>query len=417
MQLNLSLPDRRSTTLRKIFSSSVVSVVVVALNFLQGILLARILGVEGRGDFSAAQTFSAIASGYLLLGVPQQITLQALIGPKISHSARKGEAVFAGLMSGLIAAAAGMLLLWLFLPQSRQHLFLEASLFVLILPLNHGILAIQALHQGRNDFTQLNLSRLMLALIFPVLLMTLLYFSSLSVLLLTICYAASMVMVFVFCLDGTPGKTGRPWPSIQSAAAVLRRGRRFALANAASSVLLRLDLLVVTAIATAGFQGIYAVGSAIAQLMVVIPNTISLFAFNAGAQSKAGPASLIRKLLVLLLIQLLAGIALYFISLLLIPLVYGAAFAGARVVLPGLITAYGLIGLCSVIESYLQGSDYPLLQMLPKIIAAAGFVAWVYLFWSQQNMQDIAPGYAFFCGVNFLLLMGAWCYQRQIKHD
>lgn len=410
---DFSFPAMRSTMPRKLFSSPFIAVIVVGLNFLQAVLLARILGVAGWGDFSAAQVFSAMASGWLLLGVPQQITLQA--GSGINPAAHKGEAVYAGLISGLIAAAGAMLLLLCFIPESRHYLFAEASIFILILPLNHSILAIEALHLGRKNFIQLNLSRLMLALIFPVLLMTLFYFSSLSVLLLTLCYAVSVVMVFVFCLDGAAGKTGRPWLSIRSALTVIRRARRFALANAAAGVLLRLDLLVVTMLATAGFQGVYMASTAIAQLMLVIPGVISFFALKAGARGQTDTAHLIKNGLGLLLIQCLAGIALYFISLLLIPLVFGAEFAGASEVLPALITAYGLTGLCLVIEGHLQGSA--LLQMLPKITAAAGFIAWVALIWPQQNMQDIAPGYAFFCGIHFLLLMGAWFYLKPQDPD
>ena len=407
---DFSFTTIRSTMPRKIFSSPFIAVIVVGLNFLQAVLLARILGVAGWGDFSAAQIFSAIASGWLLLGVPQQIALQA--GSGINPAEHKGEAVYAGLIAGLIAAAGAMLLLIFFIPQSRHYLFPEACIFILTLPLNHSILAIEALHLGRKNFIQLNLSRLMQALIFPVLLMTLFYFSSLSVLLLTLCYAVSVVMVFVFCLDGAPGKTGRPWPSIRSASMVIRRARRFALANAAAGVLLRLDLLVVTIIATAGFQGIYMASTAIAQFMLVIPGAISFFAYKAGAQSQPGTALLIKNGLGLLLIQLLAGVALYFISLLLIPHIFGAAFVDASVVLPGLIAAYGLSGLCLVIEGHLQGAASPLLQMLLKMTAAAGFVAWASLIWSQQNRQDIALGYAFFCGIHFLLLIGAWWYLK-----
>ena len=130
---------------------------------LQGILLARLLGPEGRGEFASVILWPNIFAGFGIVGVNMAVARIAGQGWDINGLVKTG--VRAALITGMISMlACGMLLPYL-LPQEKHNLLPAAYLFLLFIPLNHLALNLQGVDHGRGNFRWLNITR---ALLYPV---------------------------------------------------------------------------------------------------------------------------------------------------------------------------------------------------------------------------------------------------------
>lgn len=130
---------------------------------LQGILLARILGPDGRGEYAAIILWPTIFAGLGLFGVDMSIARQ--VGKSDDPKLFVMVALFSALVTaGATAILCGFSLSYL-VPENLHNLLPLAYFFILFIPINHIMMNLQGIDLGAGHFTLLNISR---ASLYPI---------------------------------------------------------------------------------------------------------------------------------------------------------------------------------------------------------------------------------------------------------
>jgi O-antigen/teichoic acid export membrane protein len=138
---------------------------------------------------------------------------------------------------------------------------------------------------------------------------------------------------------------------------LVKEGLPFAAAQIAAELVSRLDVFLILLLATFAVQGYYAAAVPAAGLLMIGPQAIALFAFNAGTRHLAAPSlgRLAVKVGALVGFQTLMAASLAVVIAPLMVLVYGQAFREAVPFALALLPASALNGCTVVAEGYFQG--------------------------------------------------------------
>ena len=315
------------------------SFLLVGITAAQAILLARSLGPAARGEYAAAISYTRILTFIGLLGANFAIVRRAALaeGNLVGISR---AAVRLGALTGLGTMVVVSLLSLFALPPGKQHLAWLAVLCASTLPWEHIRLNLMAVDQGSGRFRRFNAGRLVAAAALPLLLAGALVFGRLSVREATLLLIPATLIGLAFRLAWSDDR--RPWLAGKPATRVLaREGLPYATSVVASDLFNRFDTLLILWMANLTQQGYYAAAVPAVQLLVVAPEALALFAFNAGVKSKRthDARRMVWIAAALLAFQVVAAVIYSLILGRLITLVYGAAFQGATrfamILLPG----------------------------------------------------------------------------------
>jgi O-antigen/teichoic acid export membrane protein len=160
---------------------------------------------------------------------------------------------------------------------------------------------------------------------------------------------------------------------------MVRYGIKSHIATLAAMLIFRADLLVVNLFHGVGEAGVYAVASQVAMMLLLLPGVIAtlLFPHVASKQDERGELTCLvtrHTTLVMLVVCLAAVPASY-----LLPLLYGAGFGGAPVLLFILLPGVYLVGLESVLVQHFNAVGLP--RMIP-------------LFWTATLIINVALTFA-----------------------
>lgn len=162
------LPSRRFVDARNVFAlsktlSSIKQVLsgeigILATNVCTGVIMARLLGPEGRGEFTAIAMWPALAAGVLTLGITRSLTY---------HVARQSKGpssvVLVGLSAsfcfGLLAAALGSLAVPVWLREYPEHVVTFAQWAMLAAPPTLMMWSVCSILQGQGEFASYNRAR------------------------------------------------------------------------------------------------------------------------------------------------------------------------------------------------------------------------------------------------------------------
>jgi len=142
-----------------------------AIFFVQGIVLARCLGPQGRGEFGTILFFPRDLLLYVgMMGAAEVIT--AMAGRHLQEVRQlRVAAARLGLLTGGLTIVVAVLLAAIFLiPAGKSSLLGLVALTSLFLPLEHVQIVVSGVDRGRGDFFRYNLNRLFFGACFPLLL-------------------------------------------------------------------------------------------------------------------------------------------------------------------------------------------------------------------------------------------------------
>lgn len=369
-----------------------VSFLVFALQALQGVLLARVLGPEGRGQYNTAVFYTHLLLFAGMLGIPFSIQRRAakLAGGEGGLST---AASWAGLITGLVSAAVVAILAYAALPDEKQWLAPWCMLAALSLPLQHVRLALQSVDRGSENFLRYNLSEVVHWAGLPLLLAPLLWWGGASVetvVALTVISALAALLVRA----GLGYREGFAWGARPRPQTLLREGMPYALAKVVSDLLNRLDSLLVLWLASFTIQGYYAAAVPAANMLAVAPAAFAMFAFNLGARgpSRSGVGRIAAASVLSVLVQLAAAAALALALPALIVLVFGPEFAGAVAFAVALLPAKAFAGLGLIAEGYLRGRGKPHIEFRCRLAGGAIMLLTVAATWPWLREFSIPLG-------------------------
>ena len=334
---------------------------------IQGVLLARMLGVEQRGVFATAILFPQALLYLGLLGSPELYAGYATEG--MDNSSLRRSAARYGLFSGVLSMLICIVLDILTIPEDTREVLPLAILCAATLPLQQIRLSVQAVDHGQRNFRRYNQVRLAAAAAFPIILCIgiALGYRDLQ----TACwmfFAAQLISLLLTQFGMNESWKGECNPPISKA---LREAKGLVGAWFSTELLEKLDLvLIMLLIATPETMGLYATAIPIASLMIIFPNAASLYFFNRGARQheRLSPRDAQRAIAAGIGLQCVSGAALAVCLPVLITLFYGEDFSGTVQFAWLLLPAGAFRGLLQACDSYLRARKKPFVGIWSRLL-------------------------------------------------
>jgi O-antigen/teichoic acid export membrane protein len=425
---------------RDVFATFLTTLSVFGIFLIQGIVIARILGPAGRGEFGTAMFFPRDVLLYagLLGGIEIVNTYAVKVSSQRSLVRLKYSAAKLGLISGTITAfVAAAIAIVVMVSVGKTYLIPFCLLCCIFVPWEHMQLTISAVDRGNRDFGFYNVNRLIYAASFVVL-VGIVYGTGLAaamglsnLLLICILFVISRIVGIIPTFRGMDlaevwaarksvvgqgplnAEFGKPKTSssetsssetsssetsssetndeeeslgIPNAWTLLKQGRFYALSMLASEMFERLDVFLVVAIATVVESGYYFVAVPAAQLLTVAPNALAVFTFNAGADAnrKVTLKTVLSVMGATILLQVVSAFVLALLVPILILTFFDKPYEPAIPFALWLLPAYAIKGYLQAVDGYLKGRDRPMVGVYARLIsifAMLGFVVAVYSGW------------------------------------
>ncbi|MGI8903413.1 MAG: hypothetical protein ACR2IP_07115 [Solirubrobacteraceae bacterium] len=356
---------------------------VQAMLIISGVIAARILGVDNRGNLALLWLLAAIPLALIPLGVPLAMTYYIALAPRTTRallgSLRRSIAIQAVVLLGihvtLIVAVFG---------DRSGDVRVAAIISLLATP---AILALQyalAVLQGEGRIRAFSFYRVLSTASYGFLLIPLVVIGTHSLALVATCWVASLMITGVgaiaHVLTGLPPVTEIEPAELPTVGTVVGFGLRGLLGSAAPLEVLNLDQTIVGLFVSSHGLGLYVIGTALANLPQSVAIAIGYVAYPqiAGGRGRSAAATTVRFVLLTVVLTGALVIVMEVLAGSLVPIVYGRSFAGAVPVARVMLLSAVFIGARRVLGDCVRGLGYPsaaTIAELASIVALLAFAA------------------------------------------
>ncbi len=390
-----------------VFTTFLTTLGVFGIFLIQGIIVARILGPAGRGEFGTAMFFPRDVFLYAGMSGGIEIVNSYAIKGFINIRSLKYSAAKVGLISGTITGlVAAIISVVVMICVGKTYLIPFCLLCCVFVPWEHMQLTISAVDRGTKNFRFYNVNRLLYAMTF-VILLALVYglqldsLLSISPILLVCClFVIARVVGILPTLRGMelPGtlwgltQTKSPGSAesldaeppletaeVPTAWTLLKQGKFYALSMLASELFERLDMFLIVAIASVTESGYYFVAIPAAQLLIVAPNALGIFTFNAGADKdrRVSLREVVSVMSATAVLQVVSALVLSFIIPFLIIQFFKSPYAPAIPFALWLLPACAIKGYLQAVDGYLKGRGRPMVGVWARFLSIFVMLAFV----------------------------------------
>lgn len=335
---------------------------LLIVNAGSGIVLARGLGPEGRGDITVATLWPGLIVGIGALGIPGSVAYYAA-QDKTRPSRVLATALAMAVPLTLVLVLIGWFALPLILHGKPPQVLSHARFYLWYLPLFPLALYAQSYLQGKLAMGWFNASALCYSVVWTLVLVTLWASHQLTVQAALTASLGAWAVTAGLSLAGAFWKQDAGWrPDPALVRPLLWFGLRKQIGNIASVVVQqRLDLLLLSLFVSTRELGTYAVAGSAAVVAAFLPTAASnvLYPVFARQTSTTLPLAMSRFLLAGGLFTLVTGPILLFLIPFAVPYVYGPAFLSSRPLAALLAVGYLIRGWNSMLTAALSGSGRP----------------------------------------------------------
>jgi O-antigen/teichoic acid export membrane protein len=345
--------------IKSIFQTSATNIFITLLNVITGILLARLLGPEQRGELAAAQMLPGMISSLALLGLPQAI-IYWISRDKNNSKQTVVTTLLFYIPVSILGYIFGYFLMPFVLAAQSEQVVHTAQIYMLVIFYS----ALSSLYvgglQGLNNFKYWNLMRT-----FPYGMWLFAILSGYAMGSLSPAYLLIFMLVFpfpfaiLFMYYFWKKLEGELSFSLKHLQELLRYGLPVSLTAIPQTINLRLDQLLMAAFLTPGLLGLYTIGvtwsSASSVILsafgsVITPNLASLGDDEIRRGQIVGITT--RGSIVLVLLMIIAQVL---VTPIFIPLIFGKSYLPAIPAAVILVVAGGVTNLGSLWRSILYG--------------------------------------------------------------
>ena len=338
------------------------NVAIQALGIISGVLTARLLGPEGRGELAAVLLWPTVLSAIGCLSVHESMAY--LVG---KDSRRVGELGVTGLTLGVLLGLSIMVIGYGLVPallgSGKGGMVPLARLYLLVIPLGFISGFLIALDQGRMRFTRYNLLRLVQPASYVAFLLALWFSRWIEVrsVVLANLVSAGVAALVVFIGAVPLFRTGEG-PKLGAVRGLLQHSWRFHLVTMTLIVSGQLDQMFVVWFLDERTIGLYVVALTVAQAHLLFGNSfaqVGMPAITHCPDEEAGRRLLARQFRYAALVSCLTALALAATVPVLIPFLFGRAFDGSVTISWILILAATARNLSLVLGLGLRGLGHP----------------------------------------------------------
>lgn len=349
------------------------NVALAVLGFVTGMLGARLLGPEGRGELAAIQLWPSLISTLAMLGLPEALVYFSAKDP--TRAGRyTGSAVSLALLSSLVFIAASYFLMPLLLAGQADHIVGAARWYLLLGPLYALVgMPFHAL-RGRQDFGRWNALRLLPSLAWLLVLALAWAIGRAEARWVAGAYLISLALLFFPITVVVRSRIAGPYsPDPRDWYPLIRFGAPSAACAVPQMLNHRLDQLILAAFLPARALGLYVV--AVAWGNMVVP-FLSALGTVAGPRVAAEPDGNRQRQIVgqagrlAVLASVSIGAPVLAVTPWGLPLVFGAQFREAVPAAAILVVAGIVSGVNQVLEDALRGLGRPTAVLKAELAGA-----------------------------------------------
>ena len=406
-------PLRRQIGAREFASTFGTNVAIQLCTIIQGILLARLLGPTGRGQFAAASRWPMLFAGGGGMG------LTVALARRSAHVQDPSQIMRTGLILSLATGTFATLCCILAMPSLMANVDAvsraSAWYFLPFILMNHVALAFVAIDHGAARFTSFNWTRLVLNPVYLALLIVLWLTGTTSVKYFVLSLVAANAAVAAVRIGVAAWRHSLVGP-IEPLMPLVRDAIPFGMASLVSPLIQYVDKALLLYLLGTTELGMYTVALAAASVASSLAASASAISFGISAQTN-DPNVFERVARVFRLtawIWVIAGLALAAVIPMLLPLVYGAAFTEAVWPASLLIPAGAFAGQASVLEESLRAQGRAFIGLEARVSGMIVFVATGWFLAQQSGLVGVAIAYnaAQFVALAFMLCAARWHYSR-----
>jgi O-antigen/teichoic acid export membrane protein len=350
------------------------NVVIQGFAVVQGIIIARLLGPTGRGEYAAVVLWPSVFAALGIFGTNTALARAAARTDQGSAITR--TAVSFALITSAISGLLCYFCLPHLLPGTEQHLLGLSKVFVPFIVLNHLALNLLALDQGTGNFRRFNLTRLALYPVYVAFLVVMLIRDIRQVKWAAIGLLSANLAVVVVRLLWV-AKDLIPWRRLYCSAEMVRDSIHFGLVGAAMPLHLQADKAILLWLLGTKDLGLYTVALSASLAMACITSAAGMVSFTVATQAGQGQGfeTLATTFRISALLWLVGGSILAAVMPFLLPLVYGVEFAPAVNPARLLIVGSALAGLANLLDQAMRGQGRAFIGLEGRVAGLAAIVA------------------------------------------
>ena len=341
-----------------VFASKVFAIL---MGLLLGIILARILGPQGKGIYTTLTVVPAIIVSFTTLGMRR--TAVYFIGRENYDLSRIVSAVITILVFSSLIGILATLTVFILIDDPK-FIPLYIGIITFILPFRLAVVYIAGIYIGRENFRFANMMKWTLPLINLTLVILLVWVLNLNIAgallsLLLASLATSLMGFFKLSRDFT---LRIAWDGV-----IIKKMIRLGILYASSLLVIklihRIDIILLEQLSDMKEVGYYSIAVNIAEKLWQLPVAMGVVVMSRTANEKVKgemEESLGRLLRLSLLAGVLGAVAIYFLAPWLIPLLYGKDFGPGSVMLQTILPGIILFIIFRLLNSRLSGLGKPM---------------------------------------------------------
>ncbi len=374
MLVNLLLVLRRSfetrPTLSRVLLTTGTNVIMAIIGLVTGILAARLLGPQGRGDLAAIQIWPTSIATIAMLGLPQALVYYSAREPN-NAGRYTGSAMALALLASFPFMAMGYIVMPILLSAQSSDIITAARWYLLLVPLFALVAMPYNSLQGRSDFVFWNGLRVVPSMAWLAILTIAWMFGRTEAQFVAYSYLVALTFLFFPVIYIVVHRVPGPfWPDVRKWRDMLRYGIPSMASDIPQMLNFRLDQMLIAAFLPAKALGLYVVAVSWSSLAHLMPSAMGAVLFPQVASQKTLLQQnhiFVRGTRRGVLLSLAAAIILMALAPVAIPLFFGEKFTMA--VMPALVltVAAAFAGLNRVLTQGLRGLGYPAIVMKAEL--------------------------------------------------
>ncbi len=375
---------------RDVAVSYVFTATTLVVNLLTGIIVARLLGTDGRGELAAILAITQVATWIFAMGCNQAASFHLARHPDDGHLLIGGWLLLLAPLAvlGVIATVA---VLPVALSAQRDAVVVMAQLFAttilagLVLELLNGVIL------GDHRFILWNWLRLAQPAGVACLYVVLWRLDALTLSSALVVNAAMTVLLSISAGLWALRRYGRPRLDGQLARSTFWFGFRVHGSNVAGTVNGRLDLAIIPAFLGASSVGLYSVAANVAAIVGTLAGTVVALVLPAAARrAERGPSTVVASMYVAFGVGVLGALIIGLLADVTLRLLYGDAFVAATEPLRVLLVGYVLLMPGLVLSQGLSAANRPITGSVPHLAGSIVTVAGLVLFLEDGGIMAAA---------------------------
>lgn len=327
---------------------------IQACTILQGVIVARLLGPLGRGEYAAVILWPSLFAAISILG--SNISISRLAAKGVEPGSLFRSAFLTGVATASLGAMACYFAIPFLMPANEARLVPLTRLYILVIPLNHLALNFIAVEQGTGNFRLYNFYRAVVNPVYLMILCSLWVFGVRHVepfvlALLAANFAVSTLAVVIsFCRYRVFGK-------IYSLLIIFKESIHFGLAGMADPFYKQADKAILLWLLGTENLGIYVVALSASTAVGSLTLAAGAVTFTIAAQENhaEGFERVFKIFRMSMLLWMFFGGLIAAIMPWILPLVYGREFASAIFPAQLLIAGSAAAGLSDQLEQAMRG--------------------------------------------------------------